>query len=63
MENFDEFHNVNAHIYRLKRLMGRHSTGAYNDNAQRFNVVWLRKLLLQVSISVTIIQGANEINS
>jgi len=43
--------------------MGKNGTGAYNNNAQRLNVVWLRELLLQVSISVTIIQGANEINS
>jgi len=43
--------------------MGKNGTGAYNDNAHRLNVVWLRDLLLQVSISVTIIQEANEINS
>jgi len=43
--------------------MGKNGTGAYNDNSQCLNVVWLRELLLQVSISVTIIQGANEINS
>jgi len=43
--------------------MGKNGTGAYNDNAQYLNAVWLRELLLQVSISVTIIQGANEINS
>jgi len=43
--------------------MGKNGMGAYNDNTQRLNVVWLRELLLQVSISVTIIQGANEINS
>jgi len=43
--------------------MGKNDTGAYNDNAQRLNVVWLCELLLQVSISITIIQGANEINS
>jgi len=40
----------------------KNGMGAYNDNAQRLNVVWLRELL-QVSISVTILQGANEINS
>jgi len=43
--------------------MGKNDMGAYNDNAQHLNVVWLRELLLQVSISLTIIQGANEINS
>jgi len=43
--------------------MGKNGTDAYSDNAQRLNVVWLRELLLQVTISVTIIQGANEINS
>jgi len=43
--------------------MGKNGTGVYNDNVQRLNVVWLRELLLQVSISVTIIQGANKINS
>jgi len=43
--------------------MGKNGTGTYNDNAQCLNVIWLHELLLQVSISVTIIQGANEINS
>jgi len=43
--------------------MGKSGMGAYNDSTQRLNVVWLCELLLQVSISVTIIQGANEINS
>jgi len=43
--------------------MEKSGTGAYNDNTQHLNVVWLHELLLQVSISVTIIQGANEINS
>jgi len=43
--------------------MGKNGTGACNDNAQRLNVIWLRELLLQVSISVPIIQGANEVNS
>jgi len=43
--------------------MGKNGMVAYNDIAQRLNVVWLRELLLQVTISVTIIQGANEINS
>jgi len=33
---FDEFHNVNTHIYKqLERLMGKNSTEAYNDNALR----------------------------
>jgi len=42
--------------------MGKNGMDAYSDNTQRLNVVWLHELL-QVTFSVTIIQGANEINS
>jgi len=43
--------------------MGESSMGAYNDNAQCLNVVRLCECQLQVSISVTIVQVDDELNS